>query len=201
MVCHTYQLRYVTKINQGPTHLHYDWGHTQTNLLSSKFCPHRSEGVPSHASKLRKEVSSVIGSLNRCAWDVRYVVLIVQWFLHVHSWSFDFIYRRSRMFTSKKRLNGFNYYEKDMHHQEQQTNANATARSSRSHFIHGSARLCIPQSHCLSRFTSMVAPTTWSCMIVATQHPEHVYTSLADQTWTSDRACFRATQDMNAYSL
>ena len=47
----------------------------------------------------------------------------------------------------------------------------------------------------------MVAPTTWSCMTVPAQHPEHIYTSLADETWTSDRACSRAIQDMNAYSL
>ena len=33
MVCHAYQLRYVTKINQGPTHLHYSSGHTPTNPL------------------------------------------------------------------------------------------------------------------------------------------------------------------------
>ena len=67
--------------------------------------------------------------------------------------------------------------------------------------VHGSARLCILQSQCSSRFTSMVAPTAGPCMILPAQHPVHIYTSLADQTWTSDRACSRAIPDMNAYSL
>ena len=50
------------KITQGHTHLHYDSGHTQTNLLDPKFCP------PLCAIRdVRKVFPLTLDSLDRCA--------------------------------------------------------------------------------------------------------------------------------------